>query len=228
MSEQQPSLGMTPLTSVLSYLPARKRPTEQTATEFISMHGGEVYDFANYGHYVLGVSAGLINYNYGRPHTFPQTIGKGWLNREQLAEETAQPQELVDADLRALDWLAVRAKLRPIHIDKSLRPSIADPRTRSTVHVLWARHERSRIVLPHYNPGIVAHVSALARERHETAKTAAAALTRAMKGVSTGVRATITPQPQKRDGPLNAWPVATDRSALLDALRARPADPNDA
>ncbi|HSX34560.1 MAG TPA: hypothetical protein VLF62_02865 [Candidatus Saccharimonadales bacterium] len=162
--EKPPSHAHQLLYNLLLDLPQGRRPTREAAVDFITAHGGTVQHYAN-NTYVLGVSAGLINYNFGHPSATPQEIGTGWLTRDQLAELTSQPVDVVDADLRRLDWAAVRKELVGIHVEGS---GDTNPRDRGKVHVLWHKAKGASVVEPYYNPAIVSRIKELAAARHKT------------------------------------------------------------
>jgi hypothetical protein len=159
--ERQPSQAYEPLTKILYALPDDTRPSRDAAVQFVTAHGGQVHRVGS-GVYLLGMSAGLLNYNFGRPGSIPQTPGTGWLNRDQLAELTGQPVDVIDNDLHRLDWAAVRKELVGVRIIGSGETA---PRDRSRVHILWYPPEGSTTVLPHYNPTIVSSIVKVAGER---------------------------------------------------------------
>jgi hypothetical protein len=160
-----PPISLIPLKKLLATLPPSSRPTEEAALQFIKNNGGDTRYFQGRGHYVIGESAGLINYNFGREGVKPQSLGAGWLNREQLAARTSQTVEQIDHDLRTINWYAIRSEL----ISVRFYPSEDNPRNRSAVHVLWHKPKDGKVILPHYNPAIVKHIEAIAEARRATA-----------------------------------------------------------
>lgn len=159
---------LQPLQWLLMKLPDAERPTPQDAQLFLQAHGGTLQGIGG-RLYVWGVSAGLLNYNFGRRGCRPQRLADGWLNRLELAAVTGQEAPQVDRDLEDLDWNSARPYLERIPTNST---EANTPRSRASVHVLWSQpRDGGPVILPHYNPAVVARLIGVAHRRQKATET---------------------------------------------------------
>lgn len=155
-----------PLAIVLEKLP--HPPSEAEAIAFIKCHGGQIDMYGQAAH-AWGIAAGLINYNFN-PHVYrPQKPGSDWRNRNQLAEETGQPVELIDQYLASLNWRHMHLRAIRLNPDGVIAVKIGDSNnlSRSAVPNLWASLNNSpnAPIIPYWNPAIAAELRAMAKGR---------------------------------------------------------------
>jgi len=158
-----------PIAEILAQIPVQNRPTEEAVVDFLEQHGAQIGRTADGTACVIGVSAGLITYNFLAEAYPQQTPVAGWLNRQDMAALTGQSLEQIDQHLWRLDWKQMKQLFVPTRTISRVPPNASVALRKALNHVLWFRPPGAPDgpVLPHYNPVIVDYIKRIAVAKTE-------------------------------------------------------------